>query len=416
MPKEMPHEIGEWRANWGLVLTASVAIAVAGIHYHVVGTMMKPLGSAYGWTRGEVAMALTVASFLSPLTNPAIGWLADRFGPRRIALIGVPLFGISFSLLSLTGPQLWTWYAGYALFGIVHNAAGPVVWTMAVVRRFTVHRGLALAVALSGSGVLVAIIPTIVLALLGLVGIRPTFAVLGVAAVLLTLPLALIFLPRDHAAYRQAHAERVLEGTEATGLTVGEALSSTRFWRIATAFLIVSTCVGMFIVHFQSMLTDGGMTSTTAAGVAIFLGPTMIVGRLLTGFLFDHFETRLVAAVAFVLPGIACLMLLGLDGSFLFAAATAIVIGLGMGAEVDVLAYMTSKYFGLRRYGVLFGLLIGLYGLGVGLGSAAAGQVYDATGNYKMMLVIMAALAGGAGLLAATLRRPPSASQSKTTG
>jgi predicted MFS family arabinose efflux permease len=94
---------------------------------------------------------------------------------------------------------------------------------------------------------------------------------------------------------------------------------------------------------------------------------------------------------------------LGLDGSFLFSAATAIVIGLGMGAEVDVLAYMTSKYFGLRRYGVLFGILIGLYGVGVGLGSVVAGQVYDVTGSYNMLLVITALLSGGAALLAATL-------------
>lgn len=396
---------GEWRNNWGIVLAAAIGIAVAGSHYHIVGAMVKPLGAAYGWSRGEVAMALTIASFLSPFTNIAVGALADRFGPRRVALIGVPLFAGSFALLGLTGPALWTWYAGYALFAIVGHAATAVVWTMAVVHRFALHRGLALAVSLSGTGILVSVIPAIVAGLVGNVGVGATFVAMGAGAMLLAFPPAFLFLPREQGAGKGRAAAAA--GAEASGLTLREALGRSRFWRLAVAFLIVSSCVGAFIVHFQPMLTDSGMTAATAASVAIFLGPTMIAGRLLTGYLFDRIEPRIVATAAFLLPGIACLMLLGLDGGFAFAAATAIVMGLGMGAEVDVLAYLTSRYFGLRRYGMLFGILIGLYGVGVGGGSALAGHIYDLTQSYQLILIALGLLAVCAGMLAATLGAPP---------
>jgi MFS family permease len=398
---------GEWRRNWGIVLAATIGIAVSGSHYHVVGAMMKPLGSAYGWSRGDVAMALTIASALSPFTNIIVGVLADRFGPRPVALIGIPLFAASFALLGLTGPALWTWYAGYALIAIVGHGATAVVWTMAVVRQFTFNRGLALAISLSGTGLLVSVIPAIVVGLVGTTGIGATFAVLGVAAMLLAFPPAYLFLPRSHRQEKPTTAAASHLVAEASGFTVREALGDSRFWRLAVAFLIVSTCVGTFMVHFQPMLTDSGMSAAVAAKVALFLGPTMIGGRLLTGLLFDRFEPRLVATIAFLLPGIACLMLLGLDGGFAFAAATAIVMGLGMGAEVDVLAYLTSRYFGLRRYGALFGLLIGLYGVGVGVGSALGGLIHDLTHSYQLLLIALGVLAAGAGILAATLGAPP---------
>jgi predicted MFS family arabinose efflux permease len=397
---------GEWRSNWGIVLAATIGIAVSGSHYHVVGAMMKPLEAAYGWSRGEVAMALTIASFLAPFANIAVGALADRFGARRVALIGLPLFAGSFASLGLTGPALWTWYAGYVVIAIIGHAATAIVWTMAVVRHFTLNRGLALAISLSGTGILVSVIPAIVAGLVGHVGVSATFFTLGAAALLLAFPPAFLFLPRDYRRDGEGRAA-VPPSAEQGGLTVREALGHSRFWRLAIAFLIVSSCVGMFIVHFQPVLTDSGMTPATAAKVALFLGPTMIAGRLVTGYLFDHFEPRAVAAIAFLLPGIACAMLLGLDGGFAFSAATAVMMGLGMGAEVDVLAYLTSRYFGLRRYGMLFGILIGLYGIGIGGGSALAGLFHDRTQSYDMTLLILGAAAFGAALLAATLGPPP---------
>jgi MFS family permease len=107
-----------------------------------------------------------------------------------------------------------------------------------------------------------------------------------------------------------------------------------------------------------------------------------------------------------MLPMLACLLLLNLNGSYLMAALAGVFIGLGMGAEIDVMAYLTSRYFGLKRYGLLFGTLISIYGIGVGAGSTMAGAFFDQTGSYTLALQILAAGSVLAVILMATLGKP----------
>lgn len=396
----------EWRAGWGIVLVATLGIAVAGIHFHVVGALAKPLEAAYGWTRGQVTLALTVSSVLAPFTNIGVGWLADRFGPRAVLLAGLPLFCLSFALLGFAGPAVWAWYIGYGVFAVFAQGTSPVAWTMAVVRNFTIYRGLALAISLSGGGVLVSTIPAVVYTLVERVGVPGTFFAIGFAAFILVWPAAFLILPRTHASERTGQDQTVLDDHLA-GLTIRQALSAARFWQLAAGFLIVATCVGTFVVHFQPMLTDAGLSTAEAGRVALFIGPALIFGRIATGMLFDRIDARIVATAAFLLPGLGCLMLMNLNDSLLYASVTALVLGIGMGAEFDVLAFLTSRYFGLKHYGLIFGILSGLYGLGVGAGSSIAGFTFDWLGGYDPFLQLQTAFVAVAAVLIASLGRPP---------
>jgi MFS family permease len=135
----------EWRGGWPIVLCATIGVAFYALHYAVMGAIMLPLTQAYGWTRGEVAFGLTIASLIGPLANVMAGVVGDRFGPRPVALFGALLFGASYAMFSLAGPALWSWYAVSALFAICSHFAGPIIYTMAVVRQFSASRGLALA-------------------------------------------------------------------------------------------------------------------------------------------------------------------------------------------------------------------------------------------------------------------------------
>lgn len=394
-----------WRQA-GILFAATIGIAVAGVHFHVVGAMVKPLGDAYGWSRGDIAFALTITAALHPFTNIWIGTMADRYGPRRVALPGIALFCIGFSLLGLAGPQLWTWYAAYGAFAILGAGASSVVFTMAVVQAFTARRGLALAVSLAGAGLLVSLVPLIVISLERLAGLGGIYPLLALAA------FGLMFLP----------AWLFLPVTDSEGLASAEpapkragwrdVIRSGRLWRLALGLLVIASCVGTFIVHFQPMLADAGLTRDEAARVALFIGPAMIAGRIVTGLLFDVLPTRLVATVAFSLPGIACLLLVLLPLDTTTASLLALLIGIGMGSEVDVVAYLSSRYFGLAGYGVVFGILISVYGLAVGMSSWLVGKVYDATGTYDDLLMVLAAAVVGAILLVFSLGSPPEAETS----
>lgn len=394
----------EWRSGWPIVLAATIGIAIAGMYYPVVGAMMRPLADAYGWSRGEIAVALTISAIIGPISNILVGIWADRVGPRRVVLVGGVLFGLTYALFGLSGPAIWTWYAAAALFACAVHLVGSVVWTLAVVRHFHASRGLALALSLSGSGIVASLAPAVVLGLLDNFGVRGVFFALAAGAAIGILVPAFFFLKTYEVEGRSKH--EVAEHTGLTGLSLREALRSSQYWRLAIALLMVSATIGTFVVHFQSMLVDGRLTPAGAATVALIIGPMMILGRLSTGLLFDRLPPRLVASGAFVLPMVGCLMMLGFDGTVGYGLLCAAVIGAGTGAEVDVVAYLTSRYFGLKHYGVLFGLLIGIYGLGIGVGAALAARVFDISGSYDPVLIVLAAGCGLSTLLAATLGKP----------
>lgn len=396
----------EWQTHWALVLTCAIGIAITGVHFHVVGAMLGPLQNAYSWSRADAAMAVTIYSLITPFANIGVGMIADRFGPRRVVLVGSLLFGLSYSLFGLAGPALWTWYAATVVFAIVGHGVSPVVWTMAVVRNFNAGRGLALAVALSGAGLMVAVVPTMVLALVDRLGVSGAyFAMAAGGAVLMFLPAYFFFKPQGH--HGATASQRRDMATQLPGVDVAQAVRSRHFWQLGVGLVFVACTVGVFIVHFQSMLIDSGLTAAEAASAAFLMGPMMIVGRLGTGYLFDRFPAPLVSAIAFGIPVLACLLMLGFNGTMFMALLCAGIIGLGMGAEVDVVAYVTSRYFGLKRYGVMFGGLIGVYGAGIGIGSAIAGMVVVRTGSYDPLLLALAVCCAGASVLVAMLGRPP---------
>jgi len=332
-----------------------------------------------------------------------IGVLADRIGARRLALGGIWLFGISTATLGLAGPQLWTWYAACAVLAFAGQGVSAVIWASGVAKCFVRQRGLALALAFSGGGIAVALTPSLVVVLVDAVGVRGTFAAIGLGGALLMFVVTLLLF-RDRPATPAATATATVA---LSGHTVPQALRTRHFWQLALALVLTSISIGTFLVHAQPMLTDSGLTPASAATIAFFIGPSMVAGRLLTGTLFDHFNPRLVAATAFAMPFVASALLMSLDGGYLLAAIAGICVGLSIGAEVDVIAYITSRYFGLRSYGVLFAALMSCNGLGIGAGSLLAGGLFDLSGSYVSVLLVLMACSVTATLATALLGAPP---------
>lgn len=386
----------------GMLLAATIAIAISGVHFHITGAMIRPLGEAYGWSRGDIAFALTIAAVIHPFTNVAVGTLADRFNTRAIALPGIAGFAVGTALLGLAAGPVWTWYAANAAMAVLGAGAGNVIFTKLIVEHFDKRRGLALATALAGSGILVSTVPSIVLALQNAVGIRGIYPALGAIFFVITFVPAWLFLPRGTATSRaRAPAHESAAGEWRAVVRDG------RLWRLALGLMAIAGCVGAFIVHFQPMLADAGLSRAEGARVALLIGPAMIVGRIGTGLLFDLLPTRLVAAVAFALPGVACLWLLAVPLDVGGASLLAVFIGIGMGSEVDVVAYLSSRYFGARDYGLVFAILISGYGFAVATGSWLVGLAYDTAGTYEPALTVLIAGVIAAVALVISIGRPP---------
>ena len=168
-----------------------------------------------------------------------------------------------------------------------------------------------------------------------------------------------------------------------------EAVRTARFWFLAVSFFIVSGTTGGVVSHLVPLLTDRGVSPQTATGMVGIAGVALIGGRLFAGFLLDRIHAPYVAAAFFLAPLIGIIVLLSTLGAEGAAVGT-MLIGIGLGAEVDLIAFLLSRYLGMRAFGEIYGYFFALFMLGAGLGPFAMGVSFDRTGSYKLMLVCYA--------------------------
>lgn len=401
---EPADQAGETAADWGLVLICTVGLTVSMIYLYALGPFIVPVSEEMGWSRGETSAGLTLISLASVIAAPFVGFWVDRFGSRRIAIIGCMVFCSGISLLSRAGSHL-SWLMIWAIVAVGSVMMKPTVWMSAVAHRIHRRRGLAMGVALTGTGISSALSPIIAGAVISSSGWRTAFLVLGIGSALLLLPLLLLFF-RDRPTHSRGTDKRnAAEGL--VGLTISEGLRSAAFVRLALAGFLINFSVMGLVVHFVPLLEGERFQMGEAAALASLIGVTTIVARLVTGNLMDRFHAPTVAAIAFSLPIYACLMLLFFDGSVFMAATIAILVGAAVGAEVDALAYLSSRYFGMLSFGTLFGSITGAISLGIGLGPTAAGAIHDAFGTYQPMFLLILPLVALSVVLVATLGAYP---------
>lgn len=167
---------------------------------------------------------------------------------------------------------------------------------------------------------------------------------------------------------------------QAEGFGFVEGLKSSIYLRLLLASLLFTFVALALVVNFIAIQTDGGMDAGAAGALAVWIGLFAIGGRLATGMLLDRFRANLVGAAIFALPILACLCLLFLGPQAAFL--TAALVGLTVGAEVDVIVYLATRHFGLKAFGALYGGLLVALSVGTAIGPLVAARIYDTTGSY----------------------------------
>lgn len=401
----MTNGASEWRSYGYLPLVAALGYATSVIHVYSMGPFFEPLQQAFGWSRGQISLGLSVSSFISAVFCIPLGMLVDRIGPRRIGLIGVALMTGAFALLSTSTGSLTNWLVLWTLLAIATVGVQATVWTSAVNSRFEKSRGLALAITLSGASLSAALFPLIATWLITNHGWRMGFAGLAGFWAAIVLPILLLF-------FRGARDRGGKTGTTPAaralmGLTLSEGLRSIALYKLLLAAGLFSfTAVGT-LVHFVPILTGAGVPRMEAAGIAGLIGIFSIIGRLGTGFLLDRFRAQHVGACVFLLPVIGISLLLIDATNPLHQMLAAASIGLTLGAEVDVIAYLAAKYFGLRNFGALYGALVMALSLGTAVGPLLAGTIFDRAGSYAPFLMLDIGLMALSALALLSLGPPP---------
>jgi MFS family permease len=397
----------EWRRYGPMLVPSLAGVTLAAVHGYSLGVMMAPLEAEYGWTRAQISAGPLVASTIALFAAPLGGLGVDRFGPRRIAIIGVVLFCSALAFASTAGPDIASWWLRWALLGIANMFIMPVVWTAAINSVFDVNRGKALALALCGTGLGAAIVPPFANALVEAGGWRHAYVTLAWLSALIVLPLILLLF-RSRLDQRGGRGRAGSEAGEAlSGLSAREGFASPSFLKLATAIFIFGVSTIALTTNAVPVLRAKGFDAGDAAGLAGLIGLGSLCGRLFGGILLDYFDARKVAAASVTVPVLTAVLLIALPGMAGPAMAGCFMLGLALGTEVDACAYLASRHFGMRSFGSLFGAINGLLIFGSGMAPVVANFVYDMTKSYDPALWALMPMCLASGMLFLSLGRYP---------
>jgi MFS family permease len=359
----------------------------------------------FGWSRSVVAGAFSTFTLVHGLTAYPIGWLCDRFGPRRLVLAGGILLATG---LALDGAVMRPWQL-YLVFGVLTAlgvaAAGWVPAVVLVQRWYPQRLGTVLGFTSAGIGVGIFVMVPLSQLLIDLVGWRQAFRVLALIVGLWIVPAAL-WLLRDPPRPASAPAGARTGGGD---VSLRQAVATRRFWLIAVAQGSASFVNQMLLAHQVAYLVDHGVTTLIAASVVGVVGLGSILGKAGGGWASDRFGRELTYSVgsALVIASIGALGLVALWPGPAWAYLYGALVGVGYAVTAPLMPAVVSDLYRGRNFGAIFGAIQLANAVGGSAGPWVAGRIFDAFGSYTTafsLALCAGAMSAGALWLAAPRR------------
>lgn len=384
-----PSEFDLGYYGWRVVLAACLGVMAGfgSLFVYTFSVFVKPLAAEFGWSREAISSGFAIAAVTLGLCSPLLGQWIDRFGPRRIILICMPVYGCAILSLSLLHSGVSQFYLTCFVLGVVGNGAAHLAYSRSISTWFHRRLGMALAFVMVGAGLGAMILPVIAQSIINRSGWRAAYGSLGGLALLLGLPLSWRYIRErrsdEHTSAAVAHS----------GVTWQQGLRSFSFWTITAILFVSSISMNGAITHLSPLLTDRGITAENAALCASILGGSSLLGRVVVGWLLDRFFGPRVAFVINLITALG-IFLLARASSFPAGCLAAALIGVGAGGEAATTPYLLTRYFGLRAFSTLYGLTWTFYAAAGAIGPVILGHAFDATGSYSSLLVLLAAALG----------------------
>ena len=392
------HRSGKIFYGWWIVLVAGIGLSVhsAPIMGFTLGVFLKSFSQEFSWSRTQISLAFTLSALGMTLAAPFLGWLVDRLGARRVILPAALLFGLGALSLYFLSAHLWHFYAIFLFTGVVGSGTTPVSYSKVISQWFDQKRGLALGLTMVGSSAGIFVMPSLAQALISSVGWRYAYVFLGLLALGITLPVVGLFLtetPQMMGLWPDGEARATATAAkkpgQEPGLSSREARHTATFWLLVSAAFLVSASFVGCLIHLVPLLTDRGVSAQSAALATSVGAGGALLARAGTGYLLDRFFAPYLAVYFFCGSALGIILLWsGVVGGLAFVAA--VLVGLGQGAEFDILPYAISRYFGLRVFGEIYGYTFASVTLGAAVGPLVMGVSFDATGSYSLALISFA--------------------------
>lgn len=403
--------------GWKIVAAGSgIQFLQAMLVMQAFGAYVAVLADEMGWSKTELSGAAALQQMEAALLGPILGWLLDRFGPRRFIGLGIVILAAGLAWLSQV-QSLGAFYGAFIVIALGSGLSGFFPLNVAVIHWFEKKRARAissLGIGMASGGILVPLVAWSLEAW----GWRAT--ALGSAALVLVigLPLALVIRNRPQDVGEVMDGERAEAGPTTVGgtpleeddgtrdFTAKEALRTPAFWLLSLGHAFALLTVYAVIVHAITHLKLSLDYSLSAAAFVITLVTASQLGGIALGWLIgDRYDKRLLCVLC-MFGHSAGLLLLAYAQNVAMVVAFAVLHGVAWGLRGPFMQSIRADYFGRKSIGMILGLSFLIIIIGQIGGPMVPGLLADITGGYRAGFTVLGVLAG-LGSIFFFVARPP---------
>jgi MFS family permease len=384
--------VEELRVQWRPVTAALIGTATGlSLVAYVVAIMGPHLIAEFGWNRADFAL-VGALGLSSVLVFPVVGRLTDTYGVRRTALVGVvatPLTCLAYTLVD----DIRVYAAIFALQCISLVTTTAPVYCRVIVQYINHARGLALAIAACGPALAAAVAGPLLNNFVTDHGWRAGYVVLAVATAI-SGAVAILLLPSERARAAAGESPPPAADRKPAAARKDFALifRSRPFWILCCGVLLCTLPQAVLLNQLNLVLGENGVTGKDASMMISGYAVGTVLGRILSGLALDRFHAPLVATVVLALSGSGLLLIASSVDAPAFLLMAVLMVGLGYGAESDVIAYLIIRNFGLRIYSSVYGLVSATVAISATLGAIMLSVALNMTGAFAPFLTSVGGL------------------------
>ena len=380
--------------GWWIVIAGGLGMSItAGINFHGFGNFIIPLTNEFGWNRTTISGLFSLARMESGLLGPLEGWLVDRVGPRRLMIVGIPLMGVGYILMSRVN-SLAAFFFVYIFAITLGNSLGmSTPMAASVANWFNRKRGLAFGIMWSGVGLGGFFVPAVGW-LIAAYNWRIASIVIGVFIIVMGIPIAALMRHRPEPYGYMPDGEEP-DTDDETGevrrrqqpdlsqdFTAKEALMTSSFWYLTLSIAARSLVSGGVGLHLVPYFVDLGASDVFAATLAGAVGVLSIPGRFGLSAVSDYLNRRYVMAVSLFLMTIA-IVFMARATSVTQVLPFLVLYAAAQGGISVIPQSLIAEYFGRRAYATIQGFRGTIQMIGIIIGPLVSGYVFDTTGSYE---------------------------------
>ena len=394
---------------WIVAACAGVQWLAALTWMHSYGGYALKLQEDFGWSMSVLSLAFALTRLESGLLGPFQGWLVDRYGPRRILIIGTLIFSIGFFIFSLV-ESITTYFVAFILIALGSSLGGFATLMVSIVSWFDAHRAKAVAMSQIGFSVGGLCVPFVMMGLEAF-GWRSMALYSGFLILIAGIPLVSLVRhrPEDYGEVPDGirtktdnmdddtELKAVADRPNQISLTWRQAVREPSFWLISSGHALSLLTVSSMLAHLIPYLTfDLDYAPVNAGFVFALMTAIQMGGLFLGGIIGDRFDKRMICTLC-MLGHFVGLMALSYGAEPSLVLIFAIAHGLAWGVRAPLMVALRADYFGPKSFGTIMGISSLIVMIGMTLGPLISGIMFDIYGNYDLAFksIAFCSLAGG---------------------